>query len=179
MCKFLISVLLIIYIIEIAKRLHSLIEVCNCLKKLNNFSEAYKRKNHLVFSNSDTYMKQLNSLLNYSPVISKYCTYSSLSLSRTNDDYVNNENAMKYYKIFLDIKDLKCYELKCAFNPIVAIQSTLIFPVTILRWIGFNPQKISALFLSIIGWTITYLLNTFQDEIKAGLIYLLQYFIHA
>lgn len=168
--KLLISILIIVYFAIIAEKALAFIEVCICLRKLNLFISAYAKKGSSFWSNRNVYAKSLDALLKYSPVIRKYYDHHSLFLSRKYSDGLNHEAAQELYVEFLDIADIKRYELKCSFNPFIALKAILLFPATALSWFGIRLKEISSIFISIISYIIMAILECilklYSDKIE-------------
>lgn len=172
MPKYVLIIFFLVYFFSIAQKIHCYKEVCHCLKRLKKFICAYEH-GFLGHSNSHKYSKELNSLLQYSPVIRKYYNGHAYRLSYNNPSYTNEEHSKNLYIEFLDIKVQKLYELKCSFNPIYAVRKTCLLPVTILNWFGIRPNKIAGVIISIISCAgvtfFEFLLNTYSKEITTAI----------
>lgn len=170
MKRYILYIFAIAYLFNIFQHAYEWLHTLIILRKLKRFIIAYKQKGAAFFSNPNVYKQQLNSLLRYSSAINKHDGYHSFLLSRKNQDYVNYDNAQKYYAIFLDVKDSKEYELMCSLNPINAVKILFSFPTTFLVRIGFRPRKANELITNIIGaiieCAILSLLEIYSTEIK-------------
>ena len=177
MSRIILIVFVLVYAVNAIKNLAPYIEVCRCLKKIQNFDRAYK-PDYFGFSNYSAYKNELKALIRYSPVIQKYCCWRDCKLSHNLQPYLIKERSDKLWAELLDMK----YEQRCRFvqslNPIEALKVFCLLPVKIVRLFGFNPRRPQVLLISIISWLISYLCTVFQTEIKALLLTVFQNFVH-
>lgn len=117
---------------------------------------------------SNRYEKELERLLKYSSVIRKYVREPRVS--RTLLPNANYANASRIRLKMMDALDEQRHNALSSLNPMNAVKDLVLFPVTILRWIGFKPGKIASTVIANVWWILQYLLDTFQPEIRELLI---------
>ena len=177
MPKIILIVFVLVYTANALENLVPYIEVCGCLKKIQKFDNAYK-PDCFGFSNYSAYKKELKALMRYAPVIEKYCNHRDYKLSHRFQPCFIKERSDKIYPELLDLKYKQRYRFIQSLNPIEALKLFCLLPVKIVRLSGFNPRRSQALFISSIGWLISYFCTMFQDEIKALLLAVFQNFIY-
>lgn len=169
--KTLLFVLAFVYVITLLQRLFDLYRLINSILKLESFLKADQNSRR----NKN---KKLNAVLRYYPVISKYTSPYDKTLS-----YGMNMSAASWCcESILDSLLMKrnyaYHDFIYSLNPISAIKSTIVFPVTVLQWLGFRPRRYNALILNLAGWMLSYAAHLFEPEIKALLVTIFQNFVH-
>lgn len=154
----------LIYLATIFKSLLGLFQINVSLRKLNKFTSAYDKKEPFQPGN-EKYIRQLNSLLEYYPVIQKYVPSPELSYHK--HDSTNRENSEYLYKEFLMLRNYKNRDFLCSLFGINAIRCILNFPFYILSRLGFRPNHRSRFTINFIGIfieaLIAYLLDHFYE----------------
>jgi len=136
--------------------------------KLAVFASAYKHSG--IPPEKEVYMSDLTALLRYYPAIKRLVSTPELSYSQT--DKENFESARSLYHTLQMQQNEAWHTLVLSLNPLNRLRDLILFPITVLHWLGFQPQKWISAFLASVGWLTSYLLEMFQPEIKALLIML-------
>lgn len=135
------------------------IQIQICLSKVSRFISAYSQ---------NRYNGQLQSLLSYSSIVASYVP--APRLSHTAKPNANHYRAEQILPKLLDLRAAQKHTIVSSLNPLHAIRDIIVFPITILRWLGLKPNKAVSVVLSSIWWIFQYVLDTFQPEIKDLLI---------
>lgn len=170
MLKILLIAFALVYMRNISKHYLDYHQVKIGIKKLQLFLNAYSL-------DSSAHIEELNSLLQYAPVIAKYVNTPSLSYEDY-DEITRRYSETLFYKLMM-IRNQKQHALIESLNPFLSIRDTILFPVTVLQWLDYHPGRTASSFLSGLGWFVTYLLDMFQPEIKMLLVALFEKLIAA
>lgn len=129
------------------------------IKLINGFCIAYP---------SNRYERELGSLLKNSSVIGEYV--KEPRLSRTLLPNANYYNASRIRLKMMDKLYEQRHNVRRSLNPTNAVKDLVLLPVTVLRWLGFAPGKITSTIIANAWWILQYLLDTFQPEIRESLV---------
>ena len=143
------------------------------LKKLAAFSVAYKFSG--IPRLKEDYSSELTDVLCYYPVIKRLSGTPELSYSQT--DKENYEAARSLaYKLQMQQNEAR-YAFLHSLNPILSAKEIVLLPVSVLRELGFSPNKFWSVFWTGMCPLLPTLVDMFQSEIKTFLISVFENFI--
>lgn len=164
MIKIFLVLWLIVYCQAICKKLCQLYQLRKCVLILTDFIVMYDTRNPCLTPPNTDYQKELTALLRYYPVIAQYCRYPTLSYDT--GEPLLRRNSEKIHSELMMIRNFKRHELFRALNPLSALKSLAVFPVSVIKSLGFQPKKLASLTIAIVGWAITFFLGLYSNEIK-------------
>ncbi len=167
MLKFLIALLILIYIWSILDKFVKLTKITSCIDTLSAFLQSASLSHYTKSLNGNEYRDKLNAVLAKYPDIYEFTSLSSSTLDYGESDYANYVAAEHLCNELLMRKNfLKKSVLDCL-NPISAIKALISFPSSMFNLLGFKIRPSFTKVFNILGWVITYLLTMYMDEIKA------------
>ena len=169
MLKFLIILLIVIYIWSILDKSIKFIKITSCIDTLNAFLQSAS-PSHV----DGDYRRQLNAVLAKYPDICEFTSFSSDTLRYGESDHNNYVASANLYNELLMQRNFLRKKLIRCLNPINAVKIQITLPSSIFKLFGFKLNSFFTKFLNLAGWIITYFLGMYQDEIKTFITSLLK-----
>lgn len=166
---------LVAYVIPVANNLLSLVRFRKCLRLLMEFILIYGDSPSYCRPKPEVYRQELTSLLKYYPVVAEYVSYPKLSYG--DSDETTYEKSKKLASGLQMRSNAQRHKLLRSLNPLFSLKELVMLPVTAVRECGATPGVKASIAINVLGWLITYILDTFRPEIKALLLVALQHFI--
>lgn len=154
------------YLGIIVKRFLELHKIVSCLDTLADFLNSAAPTSGDYLNKTGDYDKNLQKVLLKYPVMSDFTNFYSPQLSYSQTDKEIYKNSYRLYNELSMCRNYLLKELKEAFNPLIAMKATFSFPITLIRFLGINPNITFANFINLIAWLLAFILNLYSNEIK-------------
>lgn len=166
MLKYLLIILIFIYIHTIVQHFLKIKEIDSIIDVLEKYGTSVKTDScgNIIFS--DNYNESLNLLLHYYPKIVDCLGFYTPTLEYRTSPKDTYKIASHIYNDILMERNYAVNDLTKSFNPIISVKKLLRIPSTFLKWIGFDFGSASIKFINLIGWLLAYFLNIYSEEIK-------------
>lgn len=143
------------------------------LKKLAAFAVAYKFSE--IPRVREDYSSELTDVLLYYPVIKRLAGTPGLSYSQTDKENYEAARSLAYN---LQMQQNEAwYTFLHSLNPIMSAKEIVLLPVSLLRELGFSPNKFWSVFWTGMCPLLPTLVDMFQSEIKTFLTSVFEKFI--
>lgn len=167
MLKFLIILLIVIYVWSILDKFIKFFKIFSCLDTLCAFLQSTSPDSYTHSLVGDNYRNQLNAVLAKYPDICEFTSPYSASLSYGALAYDNYIASDKLLMELLMRKNFIKKEFFVCLNPINAVKILISFPSSVFKLLGFEINPSFTKFWNLIGWLIAYFLGMYETEIKA------------
>ncbi len=175
---FCLIIFLAIHICLILKSIFVLKDIHFCLNILFQYCNSASLHGYGILTKSTSYDASLNMVLRNYPLISKYTSLYSPSLSYGATDLDNYSHAVSLYHELQMTQNWRFEELKQSLNPINTLKYLFSVPSKFLKFLGIKPPVSSLNLINIIGWLTAYLLNIYSADVKSLLDSIFQNFIN-
>lgn len=143
------------------------------VKKLAEFCTAYKQSD--IPRVREDYGSELTAVLCYYPVIKRLAGTPELSYSQTDSENYEAARSLAY-KLQMQQNEAR-HTLKRSLNPLLSAKEIVLLPVRVLQELGFTLSRNWSAFWTAMGVILPIITGMFQQEIKAFIISVFEYFI--
>lgn len=164
------------YLYSIISNFSQILQLDKCLDALVSFLNSGRYSSYGQIIKNENFDKCLSELLFRYPLICKFTSFYSDTLSYGEDISTTYTSAVKLYNDLRMKRNFLVDDLCTSFNPLSALKKIIAFPSLILKYFGFQPGIHASRLINLLGWILTYLLGLYQDEIKALINSLLKHF---
>ena len=155
------------YLYSIISNFSQILQLDKCLDALVSFLNSGRYSSYGQIIKNENFDKCLSELLFRYPLICKFTSFYSDTLSYGEDISTTYTSAVKLYNDLRMKRNFLVDDLCTSFNPLSALKKIIAFPSLILKYFGFQPGTHASRLINLLGWILTYLLGLYQDEIKA------------
>lgn len=167
MLKYLIILLISLYVWSILDKIIKFIKITSCIDTLSAFLRSTSPSPYGHCLVGDNYKNQLDAVLAKYPDICEFASLYSDTLRYGESDYMNYVSSSNLYNDLFMQRNFLRKEIFTCLNPINAVKLFVSLPSSIIQLLGFQISPSVTKVLNLVAWFIAYLLGMYEDEIKA------------